>query len=145
MVLWVGSCKKCFVIGGSLPPARLEHDSAKFVASTCTCNCWTMEPAWRTAFLCGRWGFLWLLRLNQSHVFRWNHFVPLSLGLRVPSNRLWQAPWTELRPLWTCFTAEMWRTAEQRCPHFSRRSHKKHVSVFCDSFDSICLLEWTKA
>jgi hypothetical protein len=46
MVLWVGSCKKCFVIGGSLPPARLEHDSAKFVASTC--NCWTMERAWRT-------------------------------------------------------------------------------------------------
>jgi hypothetical protein len=75
--------------------------------------------------------------------FRWNHFVPLSTGLRVPSDRPWEVPWTGLRPLWTRFAAEMWRTAEQRCPNFSRRSHKKptHVSVFCDSFDSICLVE----
>jgi hypothetical protein len=36
-------------------------------------------------------------------VFCWNHFVPLSPGLRVASNRLWQVPWTELRPLWTRF------------------------------------------
>jgi hypothetical protein len=42
---------------------------------------------------------------------------------------------------------EMWRTAEQRCTHFSRRSHRKptHVSVFCDSLESICLVEWSKA
>jgi hypothetical protein len=39
------------------------------------------------------------------------------------------------------------RRTEHLCPHFSRRSHKKptqHVSVFCDSFDSICLVEWSK-
>jgi hypothetical protein len=59
------------------------------------------------------------------------------LSTCMPSNHLWQVPWTELGPLWT----------GQRCPHFSRRSHKKptHVSVFCDSFDSICLVEWSTA
>jgi hypothetical protein len=80
---------------------------------------------------------------SSTPVFCWKYFVPLSPGLRVISNHLWQVPWTKFRPLLTRFVTEMWRTGEQRWSHFSRRSHKKptHVSVFCDSFDSISLVE----
>jgi hypothetical protein len=83
----------------------------------------------------------------STPVFRWNYFVPLSPGLHVPSNHVWQ-----VRGLsWGHFVLALRqrlgeRRTEHLCPHFSRRSHKKptHVSVSCDSFDSICLVEWSK-